>query len=141
MRVTFLRKTTGREIVERLQETYGSCEKLERLYKSNPDNMKVYTDLNDYSYYTRNPEEAVEETRSIFLEKPWLDSLELELLDCIRNQKLSPEELAGMKKVDQDDGVVYRKLEDLETKGLITFRKVSGKKVPVLVYDTVTVEI
>lgn len=141
MRVTLMRKTTGREIVERLQGTYGSCEKLERLYKSNPDNMKVYTDLNDYSYYTRNPEEAVEETRSIFLEKPWLDSLELELLDCIRNQKLSPEELAGMKKVDQDNGVVYRKLEDLETKGLITFRKVSGKKVPVLVYDTVTVEI
>ena len=141
MRVTLMRKTTGREIVERLQGTYGSCEKLERLYKSNPDNMKVYTDLNDYSYYTRNPEEAVEETRSIFLEKPWLDSLELELLDCIRNQKLSLEELAGMKKGDQDDGVVYQKLEDLETKGLITFRKVSGKKVPVLVYDTVTVEI
>lgn len=140
MRVTLLRKTTGREIVERLQETYGSCEKLEKLYKSKPDNMKVYTDLNDYTYYARNPEEAVEETRSIFLEKPWLDSLELELLECIRNQKLSLEELAGMKN-DQDDKVVYRKLEDLETKGLITFRKVSGKKVPVLVYDTVTVEI
>lgn len=140
MRVTLLRKTTGRKIVERLQRTYGSHEKLERLYKSNPDNMKVYTDLNDYTYYTRNPEEAVEETRSIFLEKPGFDSLELELLDCIKNQKLSPEELAGMKK-DQDDGVVYRKLEDLETKGLITFRKVSGKKVPVLAYDTVTVEI
>jgi|GEM_PF-6200790 hypothetical protein len=118
MRVTLRRKTTGREIVARLQRIYGSRE---RLYKCKEGNMQIYTDLNDYTYYTRNPEEVVEETKTLFMEKSWLDALELELLDRIKHQE-SLEELEGRMDGDEE---LYQKLEDLKLKGLITFRGVS----------------
>lgn len=85
IRVT--KKTTGAKIVKEYERKYGSINKLKIIFKKDPENMKLYTDLEDWEYFLKHPQEKVEDGRTLFTEKISLKSLELMLLSFIKDKK------------------------------------------------------
>jgi len=59
MKITLIKTITGGELIQELEKIYGSLERLEKLHERNPDNMKIYTDLDDWKYYEDNPDEVI----------------------------------------------------------------------------------
>lgn len=97
MRITLVRQINGRELVEEFENTYGSLKRLENLYKRKSENMKLYSDLDDWKYFMEHPDEIIEDAKDIITEKLTLGKLELELLDFIKhNNPKSIRDLAKM---------------------------------------------
>ncbi|MDZ4172145.1 MAG: hypothetical protein U1C19_08250 [Methanobacteriaceae archaeon] len=81
MKVTLIREISGAELIHGFEKTYGSINKLEKLHQRNPENMKIYMDLDDWKYYQEHPQEIIEDSKTIITEKLTLGKLEMELLN------------------------------------------------------------
>ena len=81
MKVTLKREISGAELIHGFEKTYGSINKLEKLHQRNPENMKIYMDLDDWKYYQEHPQEIIEDSKTIITEKLTLGKLEMELLN------------------------------------------------------------
>lgn len=64
MKVTPIREITGEELIHDLERTYGSINKLEKIYDRNPENMKIYMDLDNWKYYSTNLEEVIKDSKN-----------------------------------------------------------------------------
>ncbi|PKL69098.1 MAG: hypothetical protein CVV28_03000 [Methanobacteriales archaeon HGW-Methanobacteriales-1] len=139
MKVTLIREITGEELIHDLKKTYGSINKLETLYERNPENMKIYTDLDNWKYYSNNLEEVIQECKTTITEKLSLGKVEMELLNLIKTQNpQSIRELARM--IHKDIKTVHVKVKKLEKEGLIEFKKgPKNKKIPVMNYDKIEI--
>ncbi|EKQ53559.1 MAG: hypothetical protein B655_1212, partial [Methanobacterium sp. Maddingley MBC34] len=127
MKITLIKTITGEKLIQELEETYGSLDRLERLQDRNPDNMKVYTDLDDWKYYQDHLDEIIEETKGIVTEKLTLGTLEMEMLNFIKYKKPeSIRELARM--IHKDVRSVQPKVRKLEKQGLIQFKEGPKRK-------------
>ena len=141
MKITLIKTITGEKLIQELEETYGSLDRLERLYGRNPDNMKIYTDLDDWKYYQDHLDEVIEETKGIVTEKLTLGTLEMEMLNFIKYKKPeSIRELARM--IHKDVRSVQPKVRKLEEQGLIQFKEGPKRKLmPILNYDKIEIEV
>lgn len=141
MKITLIKTITGKKLIQELEETYGSLDRLERLYERNPDNMKLYTDLDDWKYYMDHLNEVIEETKGVVTEKLTLGKLEMELLNFIKYKKPeSIRELARM--IHKDVRTVQPKVRELEKEGLIQFKQGPKRRLmPVLSYDKIEIEV
>lgn len=141
MKITLIKTITGKKLIQELEETYGSLDRLERLYERNPDNMKLYTDLDDWKYYMDHLNEVIEETKGVITEKLTLGKLEMELLNFIKYKKPeSIRELARM--IHKDVRTVQPKVRELEKEGLIQFKQGPKRRLmPVLSYDKIEIEV
>jgi hypothetical protein len=83
MKITLIKTITGEKLIQELEETYGSLDRLERLHDRNPDNMKIFTDLDDWKYYQDHLDEVIGETKGIVAEILSLGTLEMEMLNFI----------------------------------------------------------
>jgi hypothetical protein len=101
MRITLVRQINGRELVEEFENTYGSLKRLENLYKRKPENMKLYSDLDDWKYFMEHPDEIIEDAKDIITEKLTLGKLELELLDFIKHD--NPKSIRDLAKMMHKD--------------------------------------
>lgn len=141
MKVTLIREISGAELINDLEKTYGSIDKLETLHNRNPENMKIYMDLDDWKYYSNNLEEIIQDSKTIITEKLTLGKLEMELLNFIKTQNpQSIRELARM--IHKDIKTVHPKVKNLEKEGLIEFKKgPKNKKIPVMNYDKIEISV
>lgn len=141
MKITLIKTITGEKLIQELEETYGSLDRLERLQDRNPDNMKVYTDLDDWKYYQDHLDEIIEETKGIVTEKLTLGTLEMEMLNFIKYKKPeSIRELARM--IHKDVRSVQPRVRKLEKQGLIQFKEGPKRKLmPILNYDKIEIEV
>ncbi|MDO5850657.1 MAG: MarR family transcriptional regulator [Methanobacteriaceae archaeon] len=139
--IRLIKQTNGKEIVKEYEEIYGSIDKLQRVFKNDPENMKLYTDLEDWEYFIKHPNEKVEDGRTLFTEEINLGSLELMLLSFIKDKNpKSIRELARL--VHKDISSVQPKVKNLEKQGFITFKNGSkNRKIPTLNYDTISIKI
>jgi hypothetical protein len=139
MRITLTRQVTGEELIQGFKKVYGSIPELEKLYENNLDNLKLYTDLEDWKYFLENPDEIIEDGKTIIDDKLVLGKYELELIDLIRNGK--PEsiyELAMMIKWDLK--TIYPKIIQLEKYELIELKSGPKRtKIPVVKYDKIEI--
>lgn len=72
MKVTLIREISGAELIHGFEKTYGSINKLEKLHQRNPENMKIYMDLDDWKYYQEHPQEIIEDSKTIItITNPW----------------------------------------------------------------------
>ncbi|MDO9045139.1 MAG: hypothetical protein Q7U35_07520 [Methanobacteriaceae archaeon] len=135
MRIKLIRELKGRELVQEFRKTYGSISELEKLYENNLDNLKLYTDLEDWKYFSENLDETMEDGKIIFIDKLVLGEEEKELLDLIVNKK--PQSIKDLAQIlNWDLKKVYPKIIQLEKYDLIELK--SGPKkalVPALKYD------
>lgn len=141
MKVTLIREISCAELINDLEKTYGSIDKLETLHNRNPENMKIYMDLDDWKYYSNNLEEIIQDSKTIITEKLTLGKLEMELLNFIKTQNpQSIRELARM--IHKDIKTVHPKVKNLEKEGLIEFKKgPKNKKIPVMNYDKIEISV
>jgi DNA-binding MarR family transcriptional regulator len=141
MRITLVRQINGRELVEEFENTYGSLKRLENLYKRKPENMKLYSDLDDWKYFMEHPDEIIEDAKDIITEKLTLGKLELELLDFIKhNNPKSIRDLAKM--MHKDISIVHPRVKKLEEEGLIEFKDgPKRRKIPVMNYDKIEIAV
>ena len=139
MRITLTRQVTGEELIQDLKKAYGSINELEKLYENNLDNLKLYTDLEDWKYFLENPDEIIEDGKTIIDDKLVLGKDEMELIDLIRNEKPeSIHELAMLIKWDLK--TIYPKIIQLEKHELIELKSGPKRtKVPIVKYDKIEI--
>ncbi len=141
MRITRVRQITGKELVEEFEKTYGSLKRLENLYERRSENMKLYSDLDDWNYFKEHPDEIIEDAKDVITEKLTLGKLELELLDFIKHD--SPKSIRDLAKmINKDISIVHPRVKKLEAEGLIEF--IEGpkrRKIPVMNYDKIEIAV
>lgn len=125
MRIKLTRELKGREMVQEFRKTYGSISELENLYENNLGNLKLYTDLEDWKYFSDNLDEVFEDGKILFTNKLVLGEDERELLNLITNKK--PQSIKDLTQMlDWDLKKVYPKILQLEKYDLIELK--SGPK-------------
>lgn len=140
MMITLIKRIKGTEVIKDLTEKYGSKKELERLYESTQD-VELLVDLENWKYFLQNPNETLEEGKSIVTNKLELTESDLELLSTIKyNEIHSIRDLAN--KLGKDVKSVQPAVHELSNEGYIQL--VDGRKnskIPVLNYDEIKVEI
>lgn len=112
-------------MVQEFRKTYGSISELENLYENNLGNLKLYTDLEDWKYFSDNLDEVFEDGKILFTNKLVLGEDERELLNLITNKK--PQSIKDLTQMlDWDLKKVYPKILQLEKYDLIELK--SGPK-------------
>lgn len=105
------------------------------------ENLKLYSDLDDWKYFREDPDEIIEDVKDVITEKLTRGKLELELLDFIKhNNPKSIRDLARM--IHRDISVVRSKVMKLEAEGLIEFKEgPKRRKIPVMGYDKIEIAV
>ena len=140
MIITLVKKQTGYEFIQEMEETYKSINELEKLFKRT-NNMKMYVDLENWKYYKENLDETIETSESLFTNKLSLSDLDLIILNTIKHEKpRSIRDLAN--KINKDVSNIQPKVKRLEEEGFIKFETgVKNSKIPYLTFDEIKLEI
>ena len=141
IKITLIKEMTGKDLIIEFEEIYGSIERLQRIFKKDSENMKLYTDLDEWEYFLEHPDENVQKKHVKFTEDINLGKLELKLLSMIKSENpKSIRELAL--KAEKDPSNVQNKINQLAEEGLITFKKgLKNSKKPILSYDKIEIAI
>ena len=139
--IKLIRKITGRELIQEFKKEYESIEKLEKELKKDENNMKLFSDLEDWKFFNKNPEDEIEDSTTIITDKLTLTTLELELLNFIKNENpQSIRELARM--IHEDVSNTQRRVARLEKEGLIELKTgPKNSKIPTLNYDKIEIAV
>ena len=140
MIITLVKKQTGQEFIEEMEETYKSIDELEKLFKRT-NNMKLYVDLENWKYYRYNLDETIKTTESLVTDKLSLSDLDLIIFNTIKHEK--PRSIRDLaKKINKDVSNVQPKVKKLEEEGFIKFESGSkNSKIPYLTFDEIKLEI
>lgn len=128
-------------MIEEYEKIYGSLKRLEGLYERNQDNMKLFSDLDDWKHFSKYPDEIIEDSRDFITDELSLSKLEIELLNLIKNEKPgSIRELAKM--IHKDISVVHPKVKKLEEEGFIELKEgPKRRKIPVINFDKIEIAV
>ena len=139
--ITTIRLIKGKEKIKELEERYGSLKNLKRKFKNDNENMALYSDLEDWKYFLKRPEEELEEGKTIFLEDINISKRDFELIKTIKdNNPNSITELAKLLK--KEVSFVQKKVNSLKKEGLIDFKHGSkNRKIPIVNYDKIEIAI
>ena len=141
IKITLIKDMTGKDLINEFEEIYGSIERLRRIFKKDPENMKLYTDLDEWEYFLENPNENVQKKHVKFTEDVNLGKLELKLLSMIKSEE--PKSIRDLAlKSKNDPSNVQNKINHLAEQGLISFKKgLKNSKIPILNYDKIEIAI
>jgi DNA-binding Lrp family transcriptional regulator len=139
--IRMIRKIQGKDKIKELEEKYKNLKNLKMILKIDEGNMLHQLDLENWEYYLENPEEYLEEGKTIFIEGISLGDLEFELMHYIKNEKPnSVSELAKL--VNKETGAILNKVNLLEKNGLIRFKRGNkNRKIPIVEYDKLEIGI
>ena len=132
---------TGKELNDKFEKKYGSIQKLEKMLEKDPENMLLFSDLEDWKFFGKYPDETINEGRTILTDTLTLTNLEIELLNFIKNENpKSIRELARM--IHEDVSNTQRRISRLEKEGLLELKQGSkNSKIPTLNYDKIEIAI
>jgi hypothetical protein len=139
--ITLTRTITGKELNENYEKKYGSIEQLEKELEKDDNNMKLYSDLEDWKFFGKHPEDIINEGKTILTNTLTLTTLELELLNFVKNENpQSIRELARM--IHEDVSNTQRRVSRLEKEGLLELKEgAKNSKIPTLNYDKIEIAI
>jgi len=141
LEIKLVRKFKGKELVEDLETRYKSLDNLIKVFKKDRTNAKLHMDLDNWLYFSENPNEEVEQGKTIYTNTKDIQTLELELLGLIKEyQPKSIRELAKL--TNRDLTTIQRKVNKLNENGLI--KLIDGpknSKIPSLNYDKIEIDI
>jgi len=137
--IRMVRKIKGKDKVKDLENQYKTIENLKRIMATDEGNMLHELDLENWEYYGANPEEYLEEGKTIFVEGISLGELELELMHLIKNKKpKSVSELAKL--LNKKTSTISNKVNLLEKEGLIELKSgTKNRKIPTFNYDKIEI--
>ena len=139
--IKLIKTITGKELNQSYKSKYGSIQELEKELKKDENNMKLYSDLEDWKFFGKNPDEEIEDITTIITDTLTLTNLELELLNFIKNKNpKSIRELARM--IHEDVSNTQRRITRLEKEGLLILKDgAKNSKIPTLNYDKIEIAI
>jgi len=139
--IRMIRKIKGKEKIKELENQYKNIENLKRLLETDEGNMLHKLDLENWEYYLENPEEYLEEGKTIFVQGISLGELEFELMHLIKTKKpKSVSELAKL--LNKKTSTISNKVNLLEKEGLIELKTGSkNRKIPIFNYDKLEIPI
>ena len=139
--IRMVRKIKGKDKVKDLENQYKTIENLKRIIETDEGNMLHELDLENWEYYRANPEEHLEEGKTIFVQGISLGELELELMHLIKNKKpKSVSELAKL--LNKKTSTISNKVNLLEKEGLIELKNgTKNRKIPTFNYDKIEIPI
>jgi DNA-binding transcriptional ArsR family regulator len=127
MRIKFVRKVKGEEMIKEFEKKYGSLENLERYIKENKKDYIALMNYEDWKHFIKNPEVVVEEGKIIVTDTAFLTVQKLQILEAIK--KFEPESISELaEQVGRDFKSVYADLNELEAAGLIEFEEAEKEK-------------
>jgi DNA-binding MarR family transcriptional regulator len=140
MIITLIRKLKGNVVLKELEEKYGSFKELERLYKET-GNMLMLIDLENWKYFQENPDETLEQGKSIITDQLTLTNSELNLLNIIKKEQ--PKSIRDLaRKIDKDVSMIHPKVKELEQEGLIELKEGDkNSKIPIVSFDEIKIAI
>jgi len=139
--IKMIRTIPAKKMIEEFEKMYGSIEQLEKVLKNKGGDMKMKMDLDDWKYFKKNPEEEIEDGKTIFRNSSSISMLEIELMNFIKHD--NPKSISELAKMIQKDiSTVQRKINNLEKEGLIKFKE-GGKnsEIPELNYDKIEIAV
>ena len=141
IKIKLIKEVSGKQYIHEMEDTYGSLDRLERVFNRDKENMKLYTDLSEWKHFLKHPNEKVSQSKVHYTDDLNIGKIELELLNFIKNKKPSSiNELSQV--VGKDVSSVLRKVNKLEKEGLVSFEKgLKNSKRPVLNYDKIELAI
>ncbi|MDR0911328.1 MAG: MarR family transcriptional regulator [Methanobrevibacter sp.] len=139
--IRMIKKIQGKDKIKELEQEYKNINNLKRILESDQGNMLHELDLENWEYYLENPEEYLEEGKTIFIDGINLGETELELMHHIKKQNpKSVSELANI--VNKKVSTIATKVNNLEKEGLISFKYGSkNRKIPIINYDKIEIAI
>jgi DNA-binding MarR family transcriptional regulator len=139
--IRMIKKIQGKDKIKELENEYKNINNLKRILESDQSNMLHELDLENWEYYLKNPEEYLEEGKTIFIDEINLGETELELMHHIKKQNPnSISELANI--VNKKVSTITTKVNNLEKEGLISFKYGSkNRKIPIINYDKIEIAI
>ncbi|MCL2116587.1 MAG: MarR family transcriptional regulator [Methanobrevibacter sp.] len=139
--IRLIKKIKGKDKVKELENQYKTIENLKKIMETDEGNMLHELDLENWEYYFANPEEYLEEGKTVFVEKINLGELEFELMHLIKNKKpKSVSELAKL--LNKKTSTISNKVNLLEKEGLIEIKSgTKNRKIPTFNYDKIEIPI
>ena len=141
IKIKLIKEKNGAKLIKEFKETYGSIEALERAFKRDSENVKLYMDLEDWEYFQDHPDEEIRETEIIYTDKSKIDILELELMGLIKNE--TPSSISELAKIaNKDITSVQKKIKKLNDNGFIEIKEgKKNSKIPLINYDKIEIAI
>jgi len=142
MIISLIKEQNGKEYIEEMEKTYGSIEEAEKLLeRTQPRNMIIYVDVENWKYYKDHPNETIKRTNSIITNELTIGEIEIELLNIIKHNK--PQSIRELAKIIKKDiSSVQPRIKNLEKEGLLQLKDgVKNSKVPYLNYDEISIAI
>lgn len=141
MILKLVKEMKGEEFVQKMEEQYGSMDKLERLVQKYPQNYLYSLDLDDWNYFLEHYEEPVKQTDILFVDKFKIEMSDLELLNTIKKEH--PKSIRNLSHiVDKDIKTIQPKVQKLAKSGLLKFEQgPKNAKKPIVNYDKIEIEI
>ncbi len=141
MRLKLVKEMKGREFVHKMEEQYGSMDKLQRLVEKYPKNYLYSLDLDDWNYFLENPDDPVKQTDVLFVDKFKIEMSDLELLNTIKKEH--PKSIRNLSHIlNKDIKSVQPKVQKLAKSGLLKFEHgPKNAKKPIVNYDKIEIEI
>ena len=139
--ITTIKLIKGKEKIRELEKKYGSLKNLKRKYKNDNENILLYSDLEDWKYFLKHPEEELEEGKTVFIEDININKRDFELIKTIKdNNPRSISELAKL--TNKEVSFVQKKVSALKKEGLLDFKYgTKNRKIPIVNYDKIEIVI
>lgn len=145
--ISLVRRLTGREFLEEIEEEYGGVNELEKYVEKNPDDPEAELDLLDAEYFKENPRERDKLVERGEIRIPWseddlkkLTPKRLELLGKLKETDVrSIKNLASL--AGRDYKNVHDDVEVMEHLGLLNLEKRGRTKVPRLTFEEIEIKI
>ncbi len=142
IKISLIKETTGKEVVEELKKKYGVIENLKRLVEKHPENFLYQLDLEDWKTYLEHPEVKVTNTDiKLILDTSGVKLNDFEILNIIRTAK--PKSVRNLAKImGADLSNIQLKVKRLADEGLITFKSgPKNSKIPIVNYNKIEIEV
>ncbi|BBL61197.1 MAG: winged helix-turn-helix transcriptional regulator [Methanobrevibacter arboriphilus] len=140
IKIKLIREIKGKQLIKEYEELYDTPENLKKIVEETED-MKLDLDYDEWIYFKDHPEEILKETHILYDYKG-LSTIDLELLDTIKNDK--PKSLTEIAKLmNKDISTVQRNVNKLNENGLIELKEgnINNAKIPVFNYDKIEIAI
>ncbi|KZX15565.1 hypothetical protein [Methanobrevibacter filiformis] len=139
--INLIKMIKAKELIKEYEQTYGSIETLEYIFKKRGGTIKTKMDLENWKYFIKHPEEEIEDGKILINEDIKLGNMELELLNLIKNIDIKSVNTIA-KLLNEDKSKIENKLMELEKEGLVSIEWSSNDLgIASVNYDKIMIEI
>ena len=139
MIISLVKRQKGENFIQNLENQYKTIENLEKIVNKT-NNMKLLVDLDNWKYYTDNPDETIEEEFIFISDDLSFNEVDFNIISTIKTEHPSSvRELSA--KLNKNISTIQPHVKKLERQGLIEFEKgTKNNNIPICDFDAIKIE-